>query len=1262
MIVMDSISRIGRMIFGSRNERLVKTYHRRVGQINALEDDVRKLTDAELTEKTAEFRRRLTEGVRPEEVLAEAFAVGREAIDRNIGIRNIFNPERRELFDTTKLPAETKALYDQTAQAIEQLDPAEVPGCEEPVPAWQHVDIPVALYEAVRELYPVSKPPFRARPFDVQLIGGMVLYEGRIAEMKTGEGKTFVAPLACYMAALEGRQCHVVTVNSYLVQRDRDWVFPAFYKLGTSVGAIHAMHRQPESIKKQMYRCDIVYGTNSEFGFDYLRDNMKLSTEDQVQKRRDFCIVDEVDNILIDEARTPLIISGPAHEDAPQYVQANNVAEQLAAKQRGANAQTVKQIREEGFAEKQAQAWRTGEAAIERIIAKFRDLGPDFLDEKEADQIDHVQYYVTKRDQKQASMTAAGVDEAQKIVGTRFYVVGNDMGWDHLINNALRAHAVYEKDRDYVVQDGEVVIVDEFTGRLMIGRQWSDGLHQAVEAKESRHGVKIKEETQTWATVTIQNFFKLYGRLAGMTGTAVTEASEFGDIYKLEVVAIPTNLPIVRGDHNDLIFLTEPAKWNAILDEIRDHAEEGRPVLVGTTSVDKSEMLSQRLTKKFGIEHEVLNAKNHEREAAIVIKAGQQHEDGRGRTMGNVTIATNMAGRGTDIMLSAGVVELGGLHVVGTERHEARRIDNQLRGRSGRQGDPGSSRFFISMEDDLMKMFAGKTTMKALSALGMQADDAIEHRWITKSVERAQRKVEERNFQYRKNLLDYDEVMDYQRSTFYSTRQAVLEERDIQTLIFDYIVESIEDATATYLDPAFVSTRLSEAVRSILGAGIDASKLRGATLDQVESTIRSDAKAEVRQEIENSLGEYMGDDIDPKEWDVRGLSSWAMSRFNVDLKQSQLRDSTLDEVAERLEEAAFELIDRRPLDGLAMYFEPDYAARELADWAKQKFGIELDVAELSPRSGERWPDAQQRVGDQVYEQARQAYRRREIVYPVEHVLETVFGVARQGADAGAWAADQLAKWANHRYQLDWTAESVGRLNGQELRDQLIQAAEPWQNGQLQEWVDSVVRDDGQAAVIAERFQQRWAVALDEHEIADADDVSALLAERAQRILRSELTRLEQFVLLQILDQAWKDHLYAMDQLKDSIGLQAYAERDPKVMYKSEGARMFQQMLRSVGNQVTDLIFKARLSPEVQMRNPYADGEASHDVRESTGVGADSAPLSTAQQQQDLETASRAGAEERQVVQPIVNKDQKVGRNDPCPCGSGKKYKKCCGAR
>jgi preprotein translocase subunit SecA len=1265
MSVVNAVSKALVKVFGSRNERLIKSYRRRVEKINALEPQIRPLTDAQLRDLAQDLRRRCAAGEKIGDLMFQALAVMREATDRNIGIRNIFNPAHEKSFDPGKLAAEHRAMYDQVRVAIAQTPPSQTLGSEALVPSWLSVDIPPALYDAVREIYPTSRPPFRARPFDVQLIGGMVLSEGKIAEMKTGEGKTIVAPLACFLAAVEGLKCYVVTVNDYLVQRDRDWVFPAFHKLGFTVGAIHPQHMQPPDAKQRAYRCDVVYGTNSEYGFDYLRDNMKLTVAEQVQTRRDFCIVDEIDSILIDEARTPLIISGAAHDDAPQYLKANQVAEHLKGLQQKANAASIARLKGDvqPLIDQAARQHKVPPAQIEKIITKFRDLGPDFIEDKEADMIGHVQYYVVKKEQKQAHMTPRGVEEAQKAVGQRFYVVGNDMGWDHLISNALRAHTVYERDRQYVVQDGEVIIVDEFTGRLMIGRQWSDGLHQAVEAKEARHGVKIKEETQTLATITIQNFFKLFKRLAGMTGTAMTEAQEFHEIYNLEVVQIPTNMPVVRADADDLIYLTEKAKWDAILEEIRQKHEAGRPVLVGTTSVETSERLSQMLTKKHGIEHEVLNAKQHEREAHIVARAGQQHVDRRQRAVGNVTIATNMAGRGTDIKLSPEVLAAGGLHIVGTERHESRRIDNQLRGRAGRQGDAGSSRFFISMEDDLMKIFAGKTTMRALAMLGMKEDEAIEHRWITRSVERAQRKVEERNFQIRKNLLEYDEVMEHQRNTFYSTRQAVLEGRRIKQIVFDYIAQAIEDAVQRCLDPDYPFVQVAEVVRTMFhGTVIDPTKLRGESVGEIEAAIYLNAKSDARQQIEITVGEYMASGAPPEEWDLAGLARWAMTVYSADLKIAELHDMNPEQVVDRLTEIAHDLIDRKSVEGLAPYYEKTYAAGELAEWARQKYGLELDVQQMLPRRGERQGDFQQRVADLIYKAAFEAYQRREIEYPVGFVLDTVSNAVQQGAEGSAWAARELVAWANHRFALGWTAEQVVKMNGAEIQRVLLEESAAWRGPKLEQWATQAAREAGaDRGKLNEAFQRRWGLdLLGPEDAAPADPVTAL-KDKAVEILRTELAQLERFVLLQILDQSWKDHLFAMDQLKDSIGLRGFAEKDPKIEYKSEGSRYFKEMLRGVRDQVTDMIFRARLTSNVQVRNVYQDQQAVHQTIQNTGVGAADAAPATEQQQEDLRAAERAGAGERRAVAPIVNTAPQVGRNDPCPCGSGRKYKKCCGA-
>lgn len=558
------------------------------------------------------------------------------------------------------------------------------------------------LVEAFATCREASKRALGQRHYDVQLIGGWALHKGMIAEMVTGEGKTLVATLAVYLNAIQGRGVHLVTVNDYLARRDAAWMRPVYEALGLTVGAIQAPMSNEERVPE--YACDVTYGTNSEFGFDYLRDNMKVRKESQVQRSLVFAVVDEVDSILVDEARTPLIISGPSEEDRAKYEEAD---------------------------------------AVVRRLSPGRD-------------------FEIKMKEHQCVLTEEGQEKAEKLAGVSFWEAG-ESDWPHLLEQALRAHHVYRCDKDYVAKDGEIIIVDEFTGRLMEGRRWSDGLHQAVEAKE---GIRPRAENQTLATITYQNFFKLYEKLAGMTGTAMTEAGEFWKIYHLDVFDIPTNRPLIRAEMDDMIYRTEEEKYGAVVDEVIQVHETNRPILVGTTSIEKSEYISGVLGRR-GIQHEVLNAKHHEREAQIVAEAGEP---------GRVTIATNMAGRGTDIVLGSGVAESGGLHIVGTERHESRRIDNQLRGRAGRQGDPGSSQFFLSLSDDLMRIFAPEWVTKFLGKIGMGTGEAIVHPMVTRAITKAQKKVEARNFEVRKNLLEYDEVMDIQRKEVYGLRKALLEE------------------------------------------------------------------------------------------------------------------------------------------------------------------------------------------------------------------------------------------------------------------------------------------------------------------------------------------------------------------------------------------------------------------------------------------------------------------------------------------------------
>jgi preprotein translocase subunit SecA len=1278
-----SVGKLMTKIFGSRNERLLKRYRAIVARVGELETQVQGMTDDQLRARTAELRKGLTtRKLRSDDVREEAFAIIRESMDRNIGIRSIFNPE--ENFDPDQFDDEMLQAYDEVQQKMIQTG--------EP---WQRVSIPPKIYAAVRKLYPESRPPFRARPFDVQLIGGLVLYEGKIAEMATGEGKTFVAPLACFMRVLEGYHCHVVTVNDYLVRRDANWIRPAFENLGLTVGYIQSEMDPGSDARRGQYGCDVTYGTNSEFGFDYLRDNMKERADLQVQGPLDFAIVDEVDSILIDEARTPLIISGAAHDDAPKYRAADIVARKVielnkpwddnekkidTAKRgiKGAEGDLDKAKGDKGVIESAKARKAKAEAELAVLEENKKNI---------------TQYYEVELDRKSVHLTHDGIAAAQDAAGVGSFYVGNNMEWPHLMEQAMRAHVVYEKDKDYVVERGartgemEIIIVDEFTGRKMEGRQWSDGLHQSVEAKER---VPIKQETQTLATITLQNFFKLYRALSGMTGTAMTESEEFSKIYKLEVVNIPTNRPVIREDHEDRVYRSEVEKWEAIIDEIRDEAQKGRPVLVGTTSVETSEKVSNMLKRKFGIEHEVLNAKYHEREAAIVAKAGQHHQNAHGETVGNVTIATNMAGRGTDIKLSKEAQAAGGLHVIGTERHTARRIDNQLRGRGGRQGDPGSSRFYVSLQDDLMKMFAGEWVIRVLGWLGMEEGMAIEDKRITKGIIRAQKKVEERNFLARKQLLDYDEVNDYQRTTFYGLRQQVLEGREVDRVIWGMINDSIKDAVNKYITQDFVAGVVSEWAKTNFEVQLEPYDLRGMhQIEELEPYIKEQAKNEALTTITATLDEFMGeeegdDDGDSRSaqsgWDVKGLSSWAMSRFHVNLPQSQIKRMTKDEVEDRLREAALEQIQKRDCAGLVKYLEPLYAEGELAEWARSKFDIQIDPKEFVMEDGRSRRLAEEIV-EMITSRARAAYARREVEYPVDHTLTFAFGNEEGSNTDNPYAADYVRAWVRGKFGVDMSIDHIRGQSLRRLRDELIGLQEKAvADGGIEAEVDALLKANTSPQQIAEAANERFAARFkpadfDPEEMAaraavDGEGGEAVLPPReklmrtARNFYRKELTDLEQFVLIQIFDQSWKDHLYAMDMLRSGIGLQAFAERDPRILYKKEGYEFFQQMMSGVRDKVTDLIFRARVVRDTQTRSAYRETAAVHEDAGGYGVGENvqrTAAELSAGVPAEPEAASGGREEGPVAVKQIVNTAPKVGRNDPCPCGSGKKYKKCHGA-
>jgi len=832
-------------VFGSKNERELKKLQPIIEQINALETDLKVMSDDRLKGHTAKFKERLNNGEPLDDLLPEAFAVVREASRRTLNMRH----------------------------------------------------------------------------FDVQLLGGIVLHQGKIAEMKTGEGKTLVATLPAYLNALTGKGVHIITVNDYLAGRDTRWMGTIYTFLDLTVGTI--VHGLDDAERKKAYEADIAYGTNNEFGFDYLRDNMKFDRQSLVQRELHYAIVDEVDSILIDEARTPLIISGPAERSTDLYYQVNN------------------------------------------IIPRLKKESDYSIDEKA----------------RTVVLTEEGVARAEKSLQVDNIYDPKHIELLHHVNQGLKAHTLFKRDVDYIVKHGEVIIVDEFTGRLMPGRRYSEGLHQALEAKE---GVKIENENQTLATVTFQNYFRMYDKLAGMTGTADTEAVEFKKIYSLEVMVIPTDKPMIRTDFSDVIYKTRREKYNAAIDEIVELHRKGQPVLVGTISIDVSEQVSDSLKKK-GIKHTVLNAKIHEKEAEIIAMAGQK---------GAVTISTNMAGRGTDIVLGEGVTELGGLHILGTERHESRRIDNQLRGRSGRQGDPGSSRFYLSLEDDLLRIFGGERITGIMNRLGMQEGEPIEHGLISRAIENAQSKVEGHNFEIRKQLLEYDDVMNQQREVIYRQRREALFGKDLKSSILDIIEENSEEIAGAFADER--------------------------------------APAE--------------------EWDFKGLNEAVFKQFNFRLPT--LEGDTLD------------------------------------------------------------------------------------------------GLTQEG----------LAQLIN-------------------------------------------------------------------------DEAVGLYEEKEKTIGSEDFRQLERIVMLQNVDNLWKDHLLSMDHLKEGIGLRGYAQQNPLLVYKKEGFEMFQEMIARIKEETLGILFRIQLAEPQEMKEIQRPRE---------------------------QQLTYSGSGEPQKKKPVKRADKKIGRNAPCPCGSGKKYKKCCG--
>ncbi|HEC66042.1 MAG TPA: preprotein translocase subunit SecA [bacterium] len=718
-------------IFGTKHEKDIKQLRPLIEEISALEPDISKLNDEELRAKTEEFRSRVKE--REKEFGEEIKGLRKE-------LSSAVSPKEKAKIKVR--------LKDARNRVLENILPE--------------------AFAVVRE---AGKRTINMRHFDVQLMGGIILHQGKNAEMATGEGKTLVATLNAYLNGLTGEGVHIITVNDYLARRDTEWMGSIYDFLGLSVGCIQhdksflfdlsrsetgkwemdkvgsGIYLRPVS-RQEAYQADITYGTNNEFGFDYLRDNMAIRIQDRVQRKLNYAIVDEVDCILIDEARTPLIISGPAEESTDKYI----------------------------IVERQVILRLQGKKVTEEEEREAKKTGVDL--EKDYD-------YIADEKAGTIKLTEQGIANSEKILNVEdIYAPPGE--WAHHITQGLRAKEFFRRDHHYMVKDGQVIIVDEFTGRLMPGRRWSEGLHQAIEAKEN---VEIARENQTLATITFQNYFRMYDKLAGMTGTAATEAGEFNEIYKLDVVVIPTNKPLIRYQWPDVIYKTEEEKFKAAVEEITKLHKEGRPVLVGTVSIEKSEYLSSLLRKK-GIPHEVLNAKNHEREAHIIAKAGQR---------GSVTISTNMAGRGTDIVLGEGIARMGGLHVLGTERHEARRVDNQLRGRSGRQGDPGSSRFYLSLQDDLMRLFGSDRISFIMDKLHIPSDQPIEHALVTRAITTAQKRVEQRNFEIRKHLLEYDDVMEKQRDYIYRRRREILEKEDQSQTIKEWMEGILDSALDTHI-------------------------------------------------------------------------------------------------------------------------------------------------------------------------------------------------------------------------------------------------------------------------------------------------------------------------------------------------------------------------------------------------------------------------------------------------------------------------------
>jgi preprotein translocase subunit SecA len=1182
---------------------------------------------------------------------------------------NQFEPQMQALSD-----AELKGL---SVKFREQLAAAKTPEQKDRVLE----EILPEAFAACREAGRRSK---NMRHYDVQMIGGVILHRRGISEMVTGEGKTLVATLPAYLNALTGGGVHVVTVNDYLARRDCEWMLPIYQALGLTAGYIQS-DMDPVA-RRQAYECDITYGTNSEFGFDYLRDNMKPARFDdenyhpyyrQVQRPLNYAIIDEVDNILIDEARTPLIISGPAHSDLKRYEQANAIAAQLI------------ELEKKDRGEENARRAAAGEPALEAPNPNRKPDEKPFLGF----------YYEVKEKERTCHLTDLGVRKAEELAGVEsFYTAGN-MEWPHLIDNSLKAHTLYQRDRHYLVMDHEgerkIVIIDEFTGRALFGRQWSDGLHQAVEAKHKRDGVAIKQETQTLATITLQNYFKLYRKLAGMTGTAMTEAGEFYKIYKLDVVAIPTNKPLRRVNHPDLVYLTDKDKWEAIITEVVEVHNAGRPILIGTTDVAKSEKLSGLLKRK-GIRHELLNAKpeNVARESEIVAQAGRK---------GAVTIATNMAGRGTDIILGGNpetlawamlkdkyptrldvpddvwkatvdgieakekmkeqgreVAALGGLHIVGTERHESRRIDNQLRGRAGRQGDPGSSRFYLSLQDELMRLFGGEWVAGILTRLGMKEGEAIESRMVSKRIQAAQKKVEEYHFDQRKNLLEYDEVMDTQRKRVYGKRNQILNDRNCKAELLEMIDAQTRGAVERFLGENYGAESFAEFAANRLGVEFEPGEFVNQPYEEAVNLAKDKAIKYIPTVIQEGMDENLGEDEDPKDWKWQEMARVMSGRYGLKLTDRQLKQIGRENLAQYLLDEASKSIQAVDLSEGRKYLARDWGLESLIDWARQKFQLTLTAEELGTLNDDQ-------VHDLIVGKVREGYRQKEITFPVEVAMATHMAerTAASGGPQQKYDREGLFRWARHRFadqtghlqEQDFRTESRSRLR--EILLEISRQAYPSTDQtaideKLEEALSGTSRaEPGDAKELCDWMKETYRLEVDPASLTgrSSDEVRQTLWNAFDRKYRPEMRSMERSLLLGHLDSSWKKHLLTMDHLRSGIGLWSYAQVDPKTKYKQEGMKEFDTMWENLQDRVTDSIFRMEdAGAEAFQEALWAGQMAQHEQAQSYVQSAAS------QQQQEAEGTTNQASDKKK--EPIRNRMEKVGRNDPCPCGSGKKYKNC----